>query len=369
MPDAMTTAMRLRLEAVSRRLEIAKVTAGASVLLLLLVVAALLAGTGVPGLLAVVLAGALLAALVWVAVRELVAPLRRLLHATEQVTAGDLTVRAAGENAVEIDELAAGFNALVAALELRQAEVDAALDAGARAQRAAEDEAARQQEARRVKDEFVATVAEELHAPLTTMRGFLDVALTTPGGVLTPDQRRFLTASLRNSENLLRTVEDLLVVAQIETGDLELELDDVDVLDVAAEAVESTRGAADEEGLTLDLDTRGFPAVNGDRGRLVQLLRNLISSAIEATSRGGRVEVVAEAAGGIVVLTVHDTGAGAAPTHMSVYGVPRAERARVIANGLSLPIAKGIAAAHGGTVSLESVPGSGTTVRVELPAR
>jgi signal transduction histidine kinase len=219
-----------------------------------------------------------------------------------------------------------------------------------------------------VKDEFVATVAEELHAPLTTMRGFLDVALTTPGGVLTPDQRRFLTASLRNSESLLRTVEDLLLVAQIEAGDVQLELDDVDVLDVAAEAVEGARPAADEEGLTLDLDTRGFPSVNGDRARLVQLLRNLISSAIEATPRGGRVEVVAEAVGGLVVLTVRDTGAGAAPQQVSVYAAPRAERARVIAAGLGLPIAKGIAAAHGGTLSLEAVPGSGTTVRVELPA-
>jgi signal transduction histidine kinase len=361
--------MRLRLEAVSRRVEIAKAVVAAGVLLLLLVVAALFAGTGVVGLLALALAGALIAALTWLAVQQLVAPLRRLLHATEQVTAGDLTVRAQGENAVEIDELAAGFNALVAALELRQAEVESALDAGARAQRAAEDEAARQSEARRVKDEFVATVADELHAPLTSMRGFLDVALTTTGGVLTPDQRRFLTASLRNSENLLRTVEDLLLVAQIETGDLELELGDVDVLDVAAEAVENARPAADEEGLTLDLDTRGFPAVNGDRARLAQLLRNLISNAIEVTRRGGRVEVVAEAVGGIVVLTVRDTGAGAAQPPAPVFQTPRAERARVIADGLAFPIAKGIAAAHGGTLSLETVPGSGTTVRVELPGR
>jgi len=360
MPDAMTTAMRLRLEAVSRRIEIAKAAVAVGVLLLLLVVAALLAGSGVPGLLVVVLAVALVAALTWLAIQQLVAPLRRLLHATEQVTAGDLTVRAQAENAVEIDELAAGFNALVAALELRQAEVAAALDAGARAQRAAEDEAGRQREARRVKDEFVATVAEELHAPLTTMRGFLDVVLTTPGGVLTPDQRRFLTASLRNSENLLRTVEDLLVVAQLEAGDLELQLGDVDILDVAAEAVENARAAADEKGVMLDLDSRGFPAVNGDRARLAQLLRSVIANAIEVTPRGGRVELVAEALGGIVILSVRDTGAGVAP---------RAERARVIADGLAVPIAKGIAEAHGGTLTLETVPGSGTTVRVELPTR
>jgi two-component system OmpR family sensor kinase len=358
--------MQLRLEAVSRRIGITRALPAASVLLLALLLVALFAGR-VLGLLAAALAAALIVTLTAFAVRQVVAPLGRLLHATQQVTAGDLTVRAQGESAAEVDALAAGFNELVAALELRRAEVEAALDAGARAQRAAEDEAARQREARRVKDEFVATVSEELHAPLTTMRGFLDIVLAGDGEALTPELRRFVTATLRNSENLLRVVEDLLLVAKIEARDLELELDEVDVLDLAAEAVENARPVADEEGVTLELNTRGVPAVNGDRGRLAQLLRNLISNAIEATPRGGRVEVVAEAVGGIVVLTVRDAGAGATQPQTPVFRTARAERARVIADGLAIPIAKGIAEAHGGTMSLQTAAGSGTTIRVELP--
>lgn len=238
-----------------------------------------------------------------------------------------------------------------------------------RALRAAEDEAARQREARRVKDEFVATVSEELHAPLTSMRGFLDLVLAGEGGALTAEQRRFVTATLRNSESLLRVVEDLLLVAQIEVGALELELDNVDALELAAEAVESARPAADEEGVILELSTRGVPTMNGDRGRLGQLLRNLISHAIEVTPRGGRVAVVAEAAGGTVVLTVRDTGAGATQLHTPLFRTGRADRARVIADGLAIPIAKGIAEAHGGSLSLETVAESGTTFRVTLPAR
>jgi two-component system cell cycle sensor histidine kinase PleC len=360
--------MRLRLEGVSRRTGITEALLAASVLLLALLLAALFAGR-VLGLLAAALAGALIVTLSAFAVRHVVAPLRRLLHATEQVTAGDLTVRVQGESAVEVDELAAGFNELVASLELRHAEVESALDAGARALRAAEEEAARQREARRVKDEFVATVSDELHAPLTSMRGFLDLMLAGDSAALTPDQRRFVTATLRNSENLLRVVEDLLLVARIEARDLELELDEVDALDLVAEAVENARAAADEEGVALELNTRGVPTVNGDRRRLAQLLRNLISNAIEVTPRGGRVEVVAEAVGGIVVLTVRDAGAGMTRLRTPVFRTAREQRARVIADGLAIPIAKGIAEAHGGTMSLEAVAESGTTVRVELPAR
>jgi signal transduction histidine kinase len=246
---------------------------------------------------------------------------------------------------------------------VRRGELVSALDAGSRSLQVAEEELARHREATRVKDEFVATISEELHAPLATMRGFLELALSE-GATLTAEQRRFVTASLRNSETLLRVVEDLSLVAQIEAGELELERAEVDVLDLAAEAVESARRLADEEGVALEFNTHGVPTVNGDEARLAQLLRNLIANAIAATPRGGRVEVAAEAAGGIVTLTVRGDGAGdATPPHMRVYGVPRAERARVIAEGLAVPIAKGIAEAHGGTITV-----TGATVRVELPS-
>jgi signal transduction histidine kinase len=335
----------------------------ASVLLLALVVATLLAGRGVLGLIALTLAGALIVALVWLAVQHVVAPLRRLLHATEQVTAGDLTVRAEGESALEIDELAAGFNELVTTLEVRRDELVSALDAGSQSLQVAEEELAHHRGATRVKDEFIATISEELHAPLRTMRGFLELVLSE-ATLLTAEHRRFLTASLRNSESLLRVVEDLLLVAQIEAGELALQRDEIDVLDLAAEAVENARRLADEEGVTLEFNTHGAPTVNGDQSRLAQLLRNLIANAIAATPRNGRVEVVAESVGRIVALTVRSEGTvETMQPHMRVYTLPRAERARVIAEGLAVPIAKGIAEAHGGTITV-----TGAMVRVELPS-
>jgi signal transduction histidine kinase len=369
MLDAMTTAMRIRLEAVSSHFGITKAVVAASVLLVALLLVVLLEGRGVLGILAFALAGALVVSLTAFAVRHVVAPLRLLRDATQEVAAGDLTVRVHEESAVEVDELATGFNDLVAALELRHAAVEAALDASARAQRAAEDEAARQREARRVKGEFVATVSEELHAPLTSLRGFLDLVLAGDGAALTAEQRRFVTVARRSSESLLRVIEDLLLIAQIEASELELEFGEVDVLELAAEAVENARPAADEKGVTLELSTRGVPTLNGDHGRLEQLLRNLISNAIEVTPRGSHVDVVAEVAGGTVVLAVRDAGAAATRLETPFFRAARADRARVIADGLALPIARGIAEAHGGSISVVRAGGVGATVRVELPAR
>ncbi len=220
----------------------------------------------------------------------------------------------------------------------------------------------RHREATRVKDEFIATVSDELHAPLATMRGFLDAALAE-GGALTAEQRRFVTASLRNAESLLRVVDDLVLLALIEAGALTVELEAVDMVEVAAEAVEIVRPAADEEGVTLELDTHGVPTLHGDRARLVQLLRNVIAQAIQATPRLGRVDVGAETVGSVVVLTVTHTGAATAPTQVPFFRTARTERSRVIADGLAFPIATGIAAAHGGSLTV-----SGTTVRVDLPA-
>lgn len=328
---------------------------------LALVVVALLAGAGVLGIVALALAGTLVVALAWAATRQLVEPLRRLLLATEQVATGDLTVRADGENAVEIDELAAGFNALVSALEVQRQELVSALQAGSRALREAEAELARRREAARVHGELIATVSQELRAPLSTMRGFL--ALTLGGDELTPEQRRFVTASLRSSESLLRVVDDLLLIAQIEAGELELSRSDVDLLELAAEAVEQARAFADEEGVSLVLDTHGVPTINGDRERLEQLLRNAISVAIESTPRLGRVEVAVEEVAGKVALTVTHSGVAPNVQEVPFFKTERVERARALAEGLALPIATGIAVAHGG-----SLAATGTTVRVELPA-
>ena len=463
----MTTAMRIRLEAVSRRVGITKALLVASVVLLVLIVTefvALLEGNTAIGLAAVMVTGVLLASYTAFAVFFVVAPIRRLVGKTAQLAAGDLTARADDERATEIDELASGFNEMAETLELRRAELGAVLDSTtdgllmadmdgrivfsnaamngfaesigvvgenvyerilsvarrtAHAEEFAEAyariaenpeeeyesefvlldvgrtfvghtapvrdvggellgriftlrEITREREAEQVKDEFVATVSHELRTPLTSIRGFLDLLLAGEGGELTADQRRFLTVVQRNSERLLRLVGDLLLVAQLDAGSLRLELSVVDLVDVAAEAVEAARPAAEAAELTLELGTHGVPIVAGDRERLAQLLDNLISNAIKFTPRGGRVDVAAATDGDDVSLVVSDTGTGMTEDELGrlytrFYRTARAGRDQIPGTGLGLAISKAIAEAHGGSISVESVVGGGTTFRVELP--
>jgi len=229
-----------------------------------------------------------------------------------------------------------------------------------------------ERESERLKDEFVATVSHELRTPLTSIRGFVELLLAGEGGDLTRDQQRFLGIVERNAERLLRLVGDLLLIAQLDAGTMRLEWTDVDVVEIAAEAVEASRPSAEEAGLLLVLHAdRGAPML-GDRARLAQLVDNLLSNAIKFTPRGGRVEVRAHARDGRVQLAVADTGSGISPEELPqlftrFYRTRGAGEKHVPGTGLGLAISKAIAEAHGGAIEVESAVGAGTTFTVVLP--
>jgi len=222
-----------------------------------------------------------------------------------------------------------------------------------------------------LKDEFVSLVSHELRTPLTSIRGYLELVLDGAGGSLTEEQDRFLRVVERNADRLLGLVGDLLFVAQVDAGRLPLEFDDLDLAQVAAECVEGARPAAEAKGLELILDAPPL-AVKGDRGRLDQLLGNLVSNAVKFTPDGGRVTVRVSAEDEGALIEVSDTG----------IGVPEAERDQLFTRffrsstatehaipgtGLGLVIAKAIAEAHGGQIAVESRQGVGTTFKVTLP--
>ena len=233
-------------------------------------------------------------------------------------------------------------------------------------------EVTREREAERLKDEFVATVSHELRTPLTSIRGFVELIQAGEAGPLTADQRRFLAVVDRNSERLLHLVGDLLLIAELDAQTLRLHLEDLDLAEVAVHAVESARPAAEEAGLRLDLLVDDAPSVRGDRARLAQLADNLVSNAIKFTPRGGTVEVAAGARGGQATLTVRDTGPGMSAMELEqlfqrFYRTPRAAAQQVQGTGLGLAISRAIAEAHGGTITVASREGEGTTFTLELP--
>lgn len=227
-------------------------------------------------------------------------------------------------------------------------------------------------ETQRMRDEFVATVSHELRTPLTAIDGWLLVLLEDDEGALTDGQRGHLETVKRNSDRLARLVGDLLLSGQIESGQLSLELADVDVADLAAETVELAQARANAKSVTVTLDAPGPFVVRGDRARLVQLVDNLLANAVKFTPEGGDVRVEVRRAGTVCHIAVSDTG----------IGIPRAERDKLFqrffrassatesgipGTGLGLSISKAIAESHGGTIRVVHRNGPGTTFVVELP--
>jgi signal transduction histidine kinase len=259
-----------------------------------------------------------------------------------------------------------------ATLERSLAEAQEARTEAEAARRAVAEQNKRLVELDRLKDEFLSLVSHELRTPLTSIRGYLDLVLDEEAGELNPEQRRFLQAVERNSGRLLRLVGDLLFVAQADAGRLSLEREKVDLAELAAHCVEGAAPAASEKSVTLVLMANPVPALVGDRGRLAQVLDNLVSNALKFTPAGGTVEVRTFSAGEAVILEVEDTG----------IGIPEADQPRLFerffrssvaddraipGTGLGLAIVKAIVEAHAGLISIESREGKGTTFRVDLP--
>jgi signal transduction histidine kinase len=221
-----------------------------------------------------------------------------------------------------------------------------------------------------LKDEFISLVSHELRTPLTSIRGYVELLLEER--TLNDEQRRFLAVVDRNSERLLELVADLLFLAQVDAGKLSLELGPVDLEALVGECVESSLPAAAAKGIDLTTSASRLPHLQGDRSRLAQVLDNLISNALKFTPSGGHVDVRLKAVDGAAVLEVRDTGPGLGEDEREhlferFYRSSNATESAIQGTGLGLPIAKAIVERHGGRIGLESAPGNGTTVRVELP--
>jgi PAS domain S-box-containing protein len=224
----------------------------------------------------------------------------------------------------------------------------------------------------RMKDEFVAMVSHELRTPLTALRGHVELVLDGDGGPVTEMQRRFLQVATQSADRLGALINDLLDVAKIEAGRIQLRKELVDLSAVLQEVSATFRIEATRHGLAFREEIGTLPAVIGDRDRLIQVFGNLVSNAIKYT-RAGEVGVSARPVYGAVEVDVHDTGIGMTPDEQRQL-FTKFFRSRDRSGpdpggtGLGLVIVKGIVEGHGGTLAVESAPGAGTRVRVTLPA-
>jgi signal transduction histidine kinase len=259
---------------------------------------------------------------------------------------------------------------LVFAVDRLRVEERAARSEAETAQRLLTEQNERLREADHLKDEFVALISHDLRTPLTSIMGYLE--LTRDDTELTDEQGRYLDIVARNSERLLRLVNDLLFVARVEAGQLELQVSELDLAAIVRQSVEEARPRAQNQEIELTSDGDGGGALEGDRGRMFQLLDNLISNALKFTPAGGRVHVQVTQRAERVRLSVSDTGVGIAPEDQKhlfdrFFRTASAIDGHVSGTGLGLYIARAIAEAHGGAISVESAQGTGTTFVVELP--
>jgi len=221
-----------------------------------------------------------------------------------------------------------------------------------------------------LRNDLVATVAHELRTPLTSLRMAIHLLIEQTAGPLTEQQADLLYATRDDCERLQVTVDEVLDLARIQSGRIELNPRPTAVDTLVDAAVDPVRTAADHQQLLLDTEVMpGLGEVLVDRERIQLVFSNLLTNALRHTKPGGSITVRARATDDSVRFEVSDTGEGIAPEyHHAIFErFVRAPGETPGAAGLGLPIAKDIVEAHGGEIGVESTPGSGSTFWFTLP--
>ncbi len=217
----------------------------------------------------------------------------------------------------------------------------------------------------RVRHDFVANVSHEFKTPLTAIQGFAETLLS--GALEDPrNNRRFLEIIRDHATRLAVLTDDLLKLARIEAGKLEVQFGPVQLADVIERCTETTQLKANRKRITLEVDVPStLPAVHGDASLLRDVVQNLLDNAVQYTPEEGRVRVSVKAGPREAVVTVDDTGIGIPVADQEriferFYRVDAARSREAGGTGLGLSIAKHIVEAHGGRLWVESEVGHGS---------
>jgi signal transduction histidine kinase len=227
------------------------------------------------------------------------------------------------------------------------------------------------QRASRRKSDFVSHMSHELRTPLNAICGYAELLAEESAGSLNGSQRRFLSHVRAGSAHLLAMVDELLDLARIEAGRVELQFEAVDLGEVVPDLLDDLQAIAGAKNIRLDNLVKRGTVVRADRTRLRQVLLNLLGNAAKFTSDDGRIWVAASGSAGQVTISVADTG----------IGIPVEAQDRIFEDfyqagnggtgrgtGLGLSIARQLVDRHGGKIWVESQLGKGSCFRFTLPA-
>jgi two-component system OmpR family sensor kinase len=290
----------------------------------------------------------ILALVTWWVIRLGVRPVKQMTATATAIAAGDLSHRVpTGHEGTEAGELGDALNTMLTRIE-------EAFD-----ERSASEARLRQ---------FIADASHELRTPVATIRGYAE--LYRRGGL---EEREELRQAMRRTEaetvRMGTLIDDLLLLARLDQG-RPLERAPVDLGVLAVDAAADARVRAPERRVTASV-SEGV-VVNGDEHRLRQVVANLVSNALVHTPPGAAIEARVRTDNGSAVLEVHDDGPGMSPDVAAhaferFYRADRSRSRQYGGSGLGLSIVQAIVDAHGGSVTLDTGLGNGTTVRVELP--
>ncbi|RWP42833.1 MAG: GAF domain-containing protein [Mesorhizobium sp.] len=228
--------------------------------------------------------------------------------------------------------------------------------------------------ASRHKSQFLANMSHELRTPLNSVLGFTELLVDGIYGEL-PDKAKATVARVQaNGRHLLGLINDVLDLSKIEAGQFTLALEDYSVGQIVRSAATAVEPLARSKGLSLAATVaENLPLGRGDERRLTQVLLNLAGNAVKFTESGA-IDILADAVDGHFEIIVRDTGPGIAPTDQALIfdefqQVDNSSTRQKGGTGLGLAISKRIVEMHGGTIGVESVPGSGSTFRMKIPIR
>ncbi len=230
--------------------------------------------------------------------------------------------------------------------------------------------------ASRTKSEFLANISHELRTPLNAVIGFSEIMTGQMFGPLGhPSYMEYARDIYESGSHLLEVINDILDVAKAEAGKFELDVEEVSLEKIATAAIRLIAPRAGTAKVEVSLEAaEELPELLIDQRRMKQVFINLLSNAVKFTPEGGSVAVKLRLAGdGAPEIVIADSGIGMAPGDIETALQPFSQldsrlSRRFEGTGLGLPLARTLIEVHGGTLLIESSPGSGTTVTVRLPA-
>jgi len=307
----------------------------------------------------------------------IVKPLEHLRDVSERISHGDIALRAELHTGDEFEKLATAFNRMLRQLATNAEELkDVNDNLNVKVDELAQANM-RLYEMNRLKSDFLATMSHELRTPLNAIIGFSDVLESIAS--LDDKQKRYVRNIQTSGKVLLEMINDILDLAKIESGKMEVRLADFRIEPVIAAQCDMARPLTERKNIDLDCEVeRGLPEMFQDQAKVQQILNNLLSNAIKFTPEGGRIVVSAERAGQELVMRVTDTGVGIAEEDQiaifekfrqgkSVLTGGDAMTREYSGTGLGLSIVKELCKLLGGEISLDSELGKGSTFTVHLP--